>query len=272
MSLKINIEKSAGVYAIVHCETNRMYIGSSVSIKHRIWKHFSDLRKNKHCNTYLQAAFNKYGESEFACQVLQVCSEAELLIVEAEWIERKKTYEHSFGFNLIRNPSRVRHSDETRKKMSESSRTKGKPAYNRGLRASLETRRRVSEAGKGRIKSVATCEKLRQAMLGESHPHRGKTLPDETRQKMSKSKHAEPPIAGRSKGVSFDKRTKTFQAKIYANGSHRFLGRYKTEMEAAVAYNDAAIVVFGDGCFLNHIVGICVPNRRTVRGRIAVNG
>ena len=40
----------------------------------------------------------------------------------------------------------------------------------------------------------------------------------------------------------------------------------------AVAYNDAAIVVFGDGCFLNHIVGICVPNRRTARGRIAVNG
>lgn len=43
-----------------------MYVGSSVDIKRRFKEHKSSLRLNKHYSTYLQNAWNKYGEKEFA--------------------------------------------------------------------------------------------------------------------------------------------------------------------------------------------------------------
>lgn len=42
------------------------------------------------------------------------------------------------------------------------------------------------------------------------------------------------------KGVSYDKRTKKWRARIVVDGSEIFLGRHSTQEEAANAYNEAA--------------------------------
>lgn len=68
------------------------------------------------------------------------------------------------------------HSEESRRKMSESS---------KGRTFSADTRRKISEAMKGKVRSEDTCRKLSEAM---KEKNKGKHLSDETRKKMSESR------------------------------------------------------------------------------------
>lgn len=64
------------------------------------------------------------------------------------------------------------------------------------------------------------------------------------------------PYKGKSskyKGVSYIKKLDKFQAMIQANGKPKFLGRFKTEEEAAKKYNEAALEYFGEFAYLNDI-------------------
>lgn len=55
------------------------------------------------------------------------------------------------------------------------------------------------------------------------------------------------------KGVSFDKRSKKYEAWIGFNHSNNFIGSYDTSHEAAKAYNQKAIELFGEYAFLNTV-------------------
>lgn len=70
-------------------------------------------------------------------------------------------------------------SEETKKKNSEAH--KGKPTWNKGKHLSAETRKKLSEANKGKSLSEETRKKLSEA-------NKGKHLSEETRKKMSESK------------------------------------------------------------------------------------
>lgn len=59
-----------GLYAIVNTINNKAYVGSSTNFKRRFKDHLVDLRKNKHHCSYLQNAWNKYGEGSFRFKVL----------------------------------------------------------------------------------------------------------------------------------------------------------------------------------------------------------
>jgi hypothetical protein len=54
------MKQISGIYSL--CINDKLYIGSSVHINKRLIQHFSDLKCNKHCNIYLQNAYNKYKE------------------------------------------------------------------------------------------------------------------------------------------------------------------------------------------------------------------
>lgn len=60
----------SGIYCITI--NNKKYVGSSINISRRIIQHKSDLNKNKHCNKYLQSAFNKH--KNFSFNILEECS------------------------------------------------------------------------------------------------------------------------------------------------------------------------------------------------------
>ena len=55
----------------------------------------------------------------------------------------------------------------------------------------------------------------------------------------------------RYKGVSWDKGRKVFIACIYCNGKNYYLGRFKSEIAAAKAYDRKAKELFGEYAFLN---------------------
>jgi len=55
------------------------------------------------------------------------------------------------------------------------------------------------------------------------------------------------------KGVSFDRRTDSWRAQITFNYTNHNLGRFDTKEEAALAYNEAAQIFFGEFAYQNKI-------------------
>ncbi len=60
-----------------------------------------------------------------------------------------------------------------------------------------------------------------------------------------------PRVGSRYKGVYYDKRRRTFSAKICHNGKSYHLGTFATEIEAARAYDRKALELFGEFARLN---------------------
>lgn len=77
---------------------------------------------------------------------------------------------------------------------------------------------------------------LRSATRGQNNANRPKIL-----------KKCE----SRFKGVALDKRNGIWRAEIKDNGVRKYLGVFKTEEDAAIAYNEAAKQIFGEFAILN---------------------
>lgn len=81
-----------GVYAIVNTVTGDRYIGSSIPccVK-RIDRHVKDLRRNKHYNPLLQAAWREYGDGAFATLIIEEVEDGNFVRArEQAWLNRAK--------------------------------------------------------------------------------------------------------------------------------------------------------------------------------------
>ncbi len=58
------------VYAIWNKITKKYYIGSTINLKNRIFKHLYELKNDKHHSNKLQRSFNKYGQLSFIIKIL----------------------------------------------------------------------------------------------------------------------------------------------------------------------------------------------------------
>ena len=119
---------NSGIYKITNFKNNKMYIGSSVDLKRRRKTHFSNLRRNKHINTYLQNSFNKYGESNFTFEILEYV-EDKLLLIEKEqyWLDKLNSYKNKYGYNICKKADSVlgrKHTEEAKKRIRQSNRGK----------------------------------------------------------------------------------------------------------------------------------------------------
>lgn len=91
---------ASGIYQIVNIINNKRYIGSSVQLYKRKWEHTKQLRSNKHPNSYLQRAWNKYGEPAFQISTLFECCKQDLLFYEDLMIMAYNSNKSDFGYNL----------------------------------------------------------------------------------------------------------------------------------------------------------------------------
>lgn len=117
-------------------------------------------------NDHFTKAINKYGWNNIEHLVLadnltkeEACHYEEVLIAYFDTTNREKGYNHSSGGELNL------HSEETKRKMSEAH--KGKPGTRNGCTVTEETRRKLSEANKGKKKPPITEETRRK--LSEAH-------------------------------------------------------------------------------------------------------
>jgi len=118
-----NIDK-AFIYTIINTINNKIYVGSTTR---QLWarksSHYNSLRNNKHCNIYLQRAFNKYGEENFIFELLEETNKEFCLSQELYWINTLNVTNRKFGYNILSNPGNgrrnIKHTQETKDKISE---------------------------------------------------------------------------------------------------------------------------------------------------------
>ena len=70
----------SGIYYIKNIQNNKIYIGSSIDIEHRISDHFRALKANKHDNIYLQNSYNKYGKNNFCYGIIEIVEDKDNLL------------------------------------------------------------------------------------------------------------------------------------------------------------------------------------------------
>lgn len=178
---------AGGIYQIVNTSNNKRYIGSSANIKNRWMKHKSTLSSNRHENSKLQRAWNKYGEAVFKFEVLQyVDNSSHLLAYEQVFLDYFKSYEKEAGYNICPIAGRstgTKHTDESKQKMSIAAKnrtkeqrydlgaaTKGKPPHNKGKSMSEDQKQKISATKKGKSLS----DQHRAKLKGRPSHNKGK--------------------------------------------------------------------------------------------------
>lgn len=135
-----------GIYLIRCKSENKVYIGQSNDIRKRYSSHLVSLRKNKHSNSYLQNAFNKYGEKDFVCEIIfevkdDNLDQEKLYDLEIYYISLYHSNDRVYGYNIESGgKSFGRVAKETKEKISNA---------NKGNTHSEETKKRFSEMRKG---------------------------------------------------------------------------------------------------------------------------
>ena len=143
------------------------YIGSAINLKRRIGDHKSNLKYNRHDNSYLQLAWNKYGEDFFIFKVLELIEDKTKLIeCEQCWINELKAFEYGYNLNPIAS-SRLgtKHTNEAKAKIS---------AAKKGIKYSEEYKRNMSEVQKGKIKSEEWLANIKKAIFNSDKTFKNK--------------------------------------------------------------------------------------------------
>lgn len=127
--------KTVGIYKIENKVNGKVYIGSSINCEARKKQHYTELRNNKHINSYLQRAWNKYGESSFVFSVIEVCYKENLKNRESFWIDFFGGIDSDLNYNLM-DARRNSPNKQTRQKISQS---------HKGKYVAQETRDKLSQ-------------------------------------------------------------------------------------------------------------------------------
>lgn len=112
--------KISGIYKIVNKINKKYYVGSSNNIVgKRFHNHKNQLNSNKHINTHLQNAWNKYGEHNFDFIIVEKLKELDLLIVEQRYLDIAKL-EKDKCYNISFVAGKIEMTDEIKRKISNS--------------------------------------------------------------------------------------------------------------------------------------------------------
>ena len=177
-----------GIYLITNMVNGKVYVGQAMDIEDRWVNHRAGLNGGYHVNKHLQRAWNKYGADSFSFTVLTECAEEQLNTMEEYFIFCLDSYDSRVGYNKNYGGGSGRPTKETKKKISEAS--KGRThteeskrkigAFHKGKTLSEETKRKLSESRKGKTLSAETKRKLSEA-------NKGKTFSAEHKKKLSES-------------------------------------------------------------------------------------
>jgi group I intron endonuclease len=109
-----------GVYIIQNTIDQKVYVGASKDTYNRLCHHKWKLRANKHTNSHLQNAYNKYGEHSFEFDILEDCEERFVYSQENYWCNLLDSHDRKHGYNIDPTAPNGKQavSDDTKSKMS----------------------------------------------------------------------------------------------------------------------------------------------------------
>lgn len=216
--------KISGIYKIVNKINGKYYVGSSSDVFYRInYRHVKLLMENRHINSHLQNAWNKYGKNNFDFILVEEVSKPKLLQTEQKYLDLAKNQNDSYNLSfdatapmLGRKHSPISiqklkdrwkyfphpmkgkfHSKESKMKMSLSCRDMrgnknpmyGKIGGHKGKLHSTNSKKKMSDNNckfwLGKKMSEITKEKMRVSHLGTKNSWFGKHHTDKTKQKLS---------------------------------------------------------------------------------------
>ena len=88
-------------YEIKNNLNNKKYVGLTSNIKRREIRHFTDLRTQRHHNSFLQEEFNLFGREAFIFSVLDCCDCDSAIASEKEiaWIAKEDSFHNGYNQN-----------------------------------------------------------------------------------------------------------------------------------------------------------------------------
>lgn len=110
----------SGINIIKNITNYKIYVGSSVNISSREYKHFWMLKKCIHDNRYLQQSYDKYGRDSFIFEISDLCGYEDLITKENYFIDLHKSNNPNYGYNLakVNEFRRNTYNDEVKLKLS----------------------------------------------------------------------------------------------------------------------------------------------------------
>ena len=157
------LKKTSGVYCI--SINKNFYIGSAVNLYQRLHSHKSQLLKNKHPNTHLQKAFNKYNDVHYS--VFKLCNKEDLIKEEQLLIDK-----FSPKYNIRKEASSnlgLKMSDECKKKHS-----KRLLKWHKEIGFSEEVKNKIGKANSLIKRTEEQKEHLRKMSTGRKHTEAAK--------------------------------------------------------------------------------------------------
>lgn len=176
----------ACIYSITNRLDGKRYVGQTVQRPERRFTLHRNQARRGHGH-YLHRAMRAHGEEHFVLEVLEQCDVSMLDEREKFWIAELDTFGNGYNLNEGGNSNRRRrHSAETRTLMKERhwSRTSKRQKCIEIIRdanlervPSEETRQRISEGCRGKIRSKEQRARYSASKLGAKNPMFGKPGP-----------------------------------------------------------------------------------------------
>lgn len=192
------MKNKGGIYQIRNKKNGKRYIGRTVNFARRKSQHFSDLRAGRHFNSHLQRAWNKYGESAFVFEELEVLPQSEQERREQWYLDKhlKDLYNTSESAKQPKTRKGQKSSKEHREKISKANKGKPKSEAHRkalskaqtGLKRSPEAVAKTTKANRGKKRTPETRAKISKSSMGKkgTYGHKGKKHSVEAKAKMSR--------------------------------------------------------------------------------------
>ena len=245
--------KICGIYKLTS-PTGKVYVGQSKDIKRR-FKQYKRLACEFQPKLY--ASLSKHGPKNHAFDIIEVCDNENLNMLEREYIKSLDSFDNSMGMNLrLGGDAVIDFSKESRAKMRESSIGIKKENHKSKFIGVYPSCRGDSFASRINIRSgvrkhIGTFEDEMSAAYAYDMAvikyHKSKTPMNFTHQERYKLKHVcqssrTKPSSTKYKGVTKSStKSERYVSKIVHNGKRLYLGTFKDSFQAAL-YRDLYII------------------------------
>ena len=148
------------IYSITNKINSKKYIGQSLEKDiHERWK--SHFKKGSNCR-YLKHALKKYGKENFKFDIICICFDSDCNKYEQEYMNKWGTLNN--GYNLREAGNNGRHSEATKKKISDTLRLNYSKLSDSQKKQIIEKRTGINNHRFGKKMSQETKEKIIKSM------------------------------------------------------------------------------------------------------------